>query len=112
MLVFYACSATGFLAHLAAHTLGNALRDVMWLHPHVQLASYTQEHPSDSEILVRCQTSGAISAEQAVCEALGMTKDMLSHMAATMEDAMAAWQDRQAAGNGQQAAHEPMDQDS
>ncbi len=64
----------------------------MWSHPHVQLASYTQEHPSASEIIVRCQTTGVIPAEQAVVEALHMTKEILTHIGATMEDAVARWE--------------------
>ena len=88
----------------AAHTLGNALRDVMWSHPHVQLASYTQEHPSSQEILLRCQTSGAISAEQGVAEALQMMQQMLAHMGQTMEGAVAQWQAQHPEGQQQQQA--------
>lgn len=76
----------------AAHTLGNALRDVMWAHPHVQLASYTQEHPSSTEIIVRCQTSGAISAEQGVVESLQMAQATLRHISASMDAAVQGWQ--------------------
>jgi predicted TIM-barrel enzyme len=64
----------------------------MWSHPHVQLASYTQEHPSANEIIVRCQTTGVIPAEQAVVEALHMTKEILTHIGATMDDAVARWE--------------------
>jgi hypothetical protein len=46
--------------------------------PHVQIASYTQEHPSSNEVIVRCQTSGAISAEQGVVEALHIAKQKLN----------------------------------
>jgi DNA-directed RNA polymerase subunit L len=87
---------------VAAHTLGNALRDVMWAHPHVQLASYTQEHPSSTDIILRCQTTGAISAEQGVVEALQMTQGILRHMASTMDAAVEEWQQRQDRGGGKQ----------
>lgn len=75
----------------------------MWAHPHVQLASYTQEHPSLNEIVVRCQTSGAVTAEQAVAEALHMTQDILHHMADTMDAAVANWQQQHGdvAGGGE-----------
>ena len=94
----------------AAHTLGNALRDVMWSHPHVQLASYTQEHPSSQEILLRCQTSSAISAEQGVVEALQIMQQMLRHMGATMEAAAAGWQGGQQAQQGQQQQKQQQQQ--
>ncbi|PRW56845.1 hypothetical protein C2E21_4807 [Chlorella sorokiniana] len=109
------------------HTLGNALRDVMWSHPHVQLASYTQEHPSSQEILLRCQTNGAVSAEQGVVEALHIMQQMLRHMGSTMEAAAADWQagqqgeqqqrqqEQDGGGRGSQAADgeaEAMEEDS
>lgn len=74
------------------HTLGNILRDVMWTHPHIELASYSQEHPSKNEILLRCQTSGLISGEQATVEALHMTKEMLEHVETTMNAAVAEYE--------------------
>ena len=92
---------------VAAHTLGNALRDVMWAHPHVQLASYTQEHPSSTDIIVRCQTSGAISAEQGVAEALQMTQGILCHMSSTMAAAVEEWQRRQGGAGKQQQQQQP-----
>eukprot|EP00887_Chlorella_sp_A99_P002613 scaffold6.g2613.t1 len=82
------------------HTLGNALRDVMWAHPHIQLASYTQEHPTSTDILLRCQTSGDISAEQGVVEALHMAKAMLAQMGDSMAAAHEEWERTQAAGGG------------
>ena len=57
--------------------------------PHVQLASYTQEHPGSTEIVVQCQTTGAISAEQGVVEALVIAKDVLGHMEDSMTAAVA-----------------------
>lgn len=48
--------------------------------PHVEVASYTREHPTSNEVVIRCQTSGAISAEQGVVEALVMAKQMLEHV--------------------------------
>lgn len=119
----HACSST---CAPAAHTLGNALRDVMWSHPHIQLASYTQEHPSSADIILRCQTSGPISAEQGVAEALMMTQEILHHVGDTMAAAAAAWaaahpEEQQQGGGGEQQAaeaeaaageEEPMEEDS
>lgn len=88
----------------------------MWSHPHIQLASYTQEHPSSTDILVRCQTSGAITAGQAVAEALHMTKAILSHMSATMDAAVQQWEQQHgpiaaAACKQQQQRGEAMEED-
>jgi len=105
----------------AAHTLGNALRDVMWSHPYIELAAYTQEHPSTNEIILRCQTTGAIPADQGFVEALHMTQLILGHMSSTMDDAVERWQrqpreqqqqqGQQQAAAGPAAAAEPMDED-
>ncbi|KAL4427876.1 hypothetical protein ABPG75_001965 [Micractinium tetrahymenae] len=80
------------------HTLGNTLRDVMWSHPHIELASYTQEHPSVNEIILRCQTNAAIPAEQGVVEALHITKAILSHMGDTMAEAAKRWEEQHGGG--------------
>ena len=82
----------------------------MWAHPHVQLASYTQEHPSSTDIILRCQTSGVISAEQGVVEALQMTKGILRHMASTMDAAVEEWQQRQDSGGGKQQQRQQQQQ--
>lgn len=66
----------------------------MWAHPHVELASYTQEHPSSTEIVMRCQTTSAISAEQGVIEALHMAKQVLDHVGDTMNEAVQDWEQK------------------
>lgn len=81
--------------HHADHTLGNMLRDIMWQHPYVQLASYTKEHPTSTEVLVRCQTSAEVSAEQGVVEALHIGKAMLSVAEEGMSAAVETWRQQQ-----------------
>ena len=44
--------------------------------PHVELVSYTQDHPTSTEVVVRCQTNGQITAEHAVVEALLGTRSV------------------------------------
>lgn len=91
------------------HTLGNTLRDIMWSHPHIELASYTQEHPSINEIILRCQTNAAIPAEQGVVEALHITKAILGHMGESMAEAAERWEDQYGGGGGQQ--HQQREED-
>ena len=38
-----------------SHTLGGAVTDVAWLHPHTELAAYTTEHPVYRHINMRVQ---------------------------------------------------------
>ena len=63
----------------------------MWSHPHITLASYTKEHPSSSDVVVRCQTTGAVSAEQGLVEALQIAKEMLGAVSAAMDAAVDEW---------------------
>lgn len=63
--------------------------------PHVEVASYAQEHPSKNEILFRCQTSGLISGEQCIVESLELTKDILSMVDDEMDAALARWNEQQ-----------------
>lgn len=74
----------------------------MWSHPHIELASYTQEHPSVNEIILRCQTNAAIPAEQGVVEALHIAKAILSHMGNTMAEAAQKWEAQHGGAGGQQ----------
>uniref|UniRef100_A0A1D1ZVL8 DNA-directed RNA polymerase RBP11-like dimerisation domain-containing protein n=1 Tax=Auxenochlorella protothecoides TaxID=3075 RepID=A0A1D1ZVL8_AUXPR len=77
------------------HTFGNVLREVMWMHPHIQLSSYTKEHPNLSEILIRCQTNGVVSAEQGMVESLHLAKEVLMHVEDTMAAAVKRFQQQQ-----------------
>ncbi len=52
------------------HTLGNALRYALNKHPDVVFAGYSVPHPSDDVVNVRVQTSGRISATQALRDAV------------------------------------------
>lgn len=58
----------------------NALHPLCRCSPHVQLSSYTKEHPNLSEILIRCQTNGVVSAEQGMVESLHLAKEVLMHV--------------------------------
>ena len=67
-------SATGSEATFALagedHTLGNALRYMLNRQPAVAFAGYSVPHPSDDLVNVRVQTTGAVSATQALRDAV------------------------------------------
>ena len=52
------------------HTLGNALRYALNKQPDVVFAGYSVPHPSDDLVNVRVQTSGRITATQALRNAV------------------------------------------
>lgn len=52
------------------HTLGNAVRYMLNKQPAVAFAGYSVPHPSDDLVNVRVQTTGAVSATQALRDAV------------------------------------------
>jgi len=74
--------------------------------PHVEVASYTMEHPSSTEVLLRCQTTGAISAEQGLVDALQTMKQVLLHMGTSMRAAVAEFERKKAEGENKKAEGE------
>ena len=52
------------------HTLGNAIRYALNRHADVVFAGYSVPHPSEPVVNVRVQTSGRITATQALRDAL------------------------------------------
>ena len=52
------------------HTLGNALRYMLNRQPGVAFAGYSVPHPSDDLVNVRVQTTGGVSATQALRDAV------------------------------------------
>lgn len=80
-----------------SHTLGAAVSDVAWLHPHTELAAYTTEHPVYRHINMRMQTtqSSGVSGEQALAEVLHMTQDIFKVVGEKMAAAADAELERQ-----------------
>ncbi|KAG7672653.1 hypothetical protein Ndes2526B_g08817 [Nannochloris sp. 'desiccata'] len=71
------------------HTFGNMLRDAMWTHPHVTVAQYTQEEViPGNQLLIQCQTTDAITAEQGMVESLHIMKEMFITIGDEMDNAM------------------------
>ncbi|PSC69710.1 DNA-directed RNA polymerase I and III 14 KDA polypeptide [Micractinium conductrix] len=80
-----------------SHSLGAAVTDVAWLHPHTELAAYTTEHPVYRHINMRMQTtaSSGVGGEQALAEVLHMTQDIFGVVGDKMAAAAAAELERQ-----------------
>jgi DNA-directed RNA polymerase subunit L len=52
------------------HTLGNAVRYMLNKHPGVAFAGYSVPHPSDDVVNIRVQTTGGLTATQALRDAV------------------------------------------
>jgi DNA-directed RNA polymerase subunit L len=61
------------------------------------------EHPTSTEVLVRCQTTGAISAEEGMVGALLQTKEVLAHVDQSMAKAVEMYE---TAGGGREGRME------
>ncbi len=72
--------------------------------PEVEVASYTQDNPNAPDVVIRCQTTGAVTARAAAAEALGVAKAMLGEVSAAMDAAVADFERRQRGGGGGGAA--------
>ena len=82
----------------------------MWSHPHITLASYTKEHPTNTSVVVRCQTTGAISANQGLVESLEITRLMMGAVSEAMDAAVAQWRASSSSGvPGEGGGAEPME---
>jgi DNA-directed RNA polymerase subunit L len=80
------------------HSLGNAVRDVAWLHPSVEFTGYSLEHPVYRHVNMRVQTvpGAAAGAEQTLAETLELTQEMYKAMGDAMEaDLEGEWPQRQ-----------------
>jgi DNA-directed RNA polymerase subunit L len=79
------------------HTLANPVRDVAWLHPSVEFAGYSLEHPVYRHANLRVQTvpGAAAGAEQALAETLEMTQDLFKAVGKAMKkDFNDEWESR------------------
>lgn len=78
------------------HTLGNAYAEVGWLHPAMELAAYSIEHPVYRHVNLRAQTkaSSGVSGEQAMAETLELSQQLFGVVGEGMEAAMREWERR------------------
>eukprot|EP00884_Botryococcus_braunii_P003334 jgi/Botrbrau1/13000/Bobra.384_1s0024.1 len=75
------------------HTLANALRFMLNKNPHVVFCGYSIPHPTETVVNLRIQTSGEMSAAQALREACHNVREVCSHMKATFLKAVEEYND-------------------
>jgi DNA-directed RNA polymerase subunit L len=58
--------------------------------PHITIAQYAQEDPnsSNSQLIVQCQSTNAVPAEQSLVESLHMMKEMCLAVQETLDSAV------------------------
>ena len=79
------------------HTLGNAVRHMLNRHPSVVFAGYSVPHPSDDVVNVCVQTNGAISAQQAMRDAVTDLARVCDTVMAVFDAAVARFRAAEAA---------------
>ncbi|KAK9819675.1 hypothetical protein WJX72_000978 [[Myrmecia] bisecta] len=68
------------------HTLGNSLRFLLNKNPHVDFVGYSIGHPSEHRVQFRIQTTGEITATEALRQACRDLKQICAHMKQTMAE--------------------------
>ncbi|GLC37687.1 hypothetical protein PLESTB_000802100 [Pleodorina starrii] len=79
------------------HTLANSLRFFLNKNPHVAFCGYSMPHPSEELVNLRVQTTGQITAMQAVKAACEDVKQVCSHMRSSLAAAVAQYQQEEQA---------------
>ncbi|GIL65114.1 hypothetical protein Vafri_18931 [Volvox africanus] len=74
------------------HTLANALRFFLNKNPHVAFCGYSMPHPSEEIVNVRVQTTGQITATQALKAACEDLQHVCVHMRSTLDAAVMKYQ--------------------
>ncbi|EIE22071.1 RBP11-like subunits of RNA polymerase [Coccomyxa subellipsoidea C-169] len=68
------------------HTLANSLRHLLNRNPHVSFVGYSIPHPSEKVVNLRIQTTGEISAVEALRQACQSLKQVCEHIKATFQE--------------------------
>ncbi|KAJ9523974.1 hypothetical protein QJQ45_022375 [Haematococcus lacustris] len=71
------------------HTLANTLRFFLNKNPRVYFVGYSMPHPTEEIVNIRVQTTGEVSAHQALRDACEDVKDVAQHIASTFQSALA-----------------------
>lgn len=67
------------------HTLANSLRFLLNKNPHVSFVGYSIPHPSEKVVNLRIQTTGEISAVEALRQACQSLKQVCEHIKTTFQ---------------------------
>ncbi|KAG2491719.1 hypothetical protein HYH03_009882 [Edaphochlamys debaryana] len=73
------------------HTLANSLRFFLNKNPHVAFCGYSMPHPSEELVNLRVQTTGQVTAMQAVKAACEDLTQVCGHMRSTLGEAVARY---------------------
>ncbi|KAK9803736.1 hypothetical protein WJX73_009443 [Symbiochloris irregularis] len=82
-------SSETFMLENEDHTLANALRFFLNKNPHVEFCGYSSPHPADDVVNVRIQTTGEISAAEALRQACRSCQEVCAHVNTCFKDAVA-----------------------
>lgn len=69
------------------HTLANALRFFLNKNPHVSFCGYSIPHPAEALVNIRVQTTGEITATEALRDAGQSLKEVCQHVRSTFKAA-------------------------
>ncbi|CAL5218993.1 g748 [Coccomyxa viridis] len=77
------------------HTLANALRFLLNKNPHVSFVGYSIPHPSEKVVNLRIQTTGELTAVEALRQACQSLKQLCGHMRSTFTEAYEQYEQTQ-----------------
>ncbi|MEW5298879.1 MAG: hypothetical protein WDW38_000389 [Sanguina aurantia] len=71
------------------HTLANTLRFFLNKNPNVAFCGYSMPHPSEEVVNIRVQTTGEVTASQALRSACDDVQQVCTHITSTFQAALA-----------------------
>eukprot|EP00877_Chromochloris_zofingiensis_P012277 jgi/Chrzof1/7302/Cz02g18130.t1 len=87
-------TGTTFAIEAEDHTLANTLRFFLNKNPHVSFCGYSIPHPSEEVVNLRVQTTGQITAADAVKGACEDVKQVCGHVSSVFSAAVQQMQAR------------------
>lgn len=81
-------SSETFMIENEDHTLANALRFFLNKNPHVDFCGYSIPHPAEPVVNIRVQTTGEVSAAEALRQACRNLQEVCGHVKATFQAAV------------------------
>lgn len=81
-------SGTTFAVEKEDHTLANSLRFFLNKNPHVEFCGYSMPHPTEEVVNIRVQTTGEITAVDALRGACQECQKVCNHISTQFKDAV------------------------
>eukprot|EP00775_Hariotina_reticulata_P011633 gene11634-biopygen13502 len=91
-------SGTTFSVVEEDHTLANTLRFFLNKNPQVTFCGYSIPHPSEDAVNIRVQTTGELTAAQALVEACEECTKVCKHIGAVFDNAVDQYKQQQPPG--------------